>query len=128
MRRGIANKNTHQRLTKRSCRLLTGRISPPTGTCLPPLTVGLRSKTRSFRACIFMADESRDFVLKNFTVTRSRDSLQVSSLLECSVRVFQRFDADSCGRSHPFREYRCLKPPLDFRQRQLSTRGLVPRA
>jgi hypothetical protein len=85
MRRGIANRNTHHKLTKSNCRLFTGRISPPTGTCGPPLTVGLRSKTRNFRAYGFMIGDSCDPVFKSFTVTGSRDSLQVVSLL-CSMR------------------------------------------
>jgi len=79
MRRGIANRNTHHRLVKSSRRLFTGRISPPTGgsggSVGCPLTVGLRSKTRNFRAYGFMVRESRNRVFKSFTVTGSRDSL-----------------------------------------------------
>jgi hypothetical protein len=77
MRRGIANRNIHHKLTKSSCRLFTGRISPPTGASIPPLIVGLRSRRRYLRAYGFMADESRDFVFKGFTVTGSRGSLKV---------------------------------------------------
>jgi hypothetical protein len=89
IRRGIASRNIHHRLTKSSCRPFTGRISPPTGACLPPLTVGLRSKRRNFREYGFMIGDSCDPVFKSFKVTRSRDSLQFISLLECSVKVFR---------------------------------------
>ena len=35
MRIGIASRKIHQKFAKKSCRLFTGRISPPTGTPVP---------------------------------------------------------------------------------------------
>ena len=76
-RSGIASRNIHHKLTKSSCRLFTGRISPPTGACVPPLTAGLRSKRRNFREYGFMIGDSCDPVFKSSKVTGSRESYRL---------------------------------------------------
>lgn len=57
-RMGAANRKIHQMLANRSCRLLTGRISPPTGGSLSkgPLMVGLRSNVRNLCPWVFIID------------------------------------------------------------------------
>jgi hypothetical protein len=57
-RMGAANRKTHQMLANRSCKLLTGRISPPTGgiLCKGPLMVGLRSNVRNLCPWVFIID------------------------------------------------------------------------
>jgi hypothetical protein len=63
IRTGTAKRKIHQKLTNSSCRLLTGKIVPPTGGFpslkLAPLTVGLRSNVRTFDPCVFMMNRLR---------------------------------------------------------------------
>jgi len=66
MTMGIASKKIHQKFAKKSCRLLTGSISPPTVTW-SPLIAGLRSNVSTLDPYVFMMNRLMNRCALNLT-------------------------------------------------------------
>lgn len=89
----MASRKIHQKFANKSCRLLTGNISPPTGCCVTgsPLGVGFRSNVRSSCPWDFMSKRSKNLVLylrlPGSFVGESRTALHRMTIDHATVHV-----------------------------------------